>query len=200
MVNNDFWLTSGWHLLDKDKAGFLIPTEDFMKAYYYRPEVAPVEESCEAELALHKKLIEAPFAIIEKNDIKSNFYIYRNDVISEYIKDERDGIYHLYILNANYAPVNTFTDSKFTQTPVDLYPQLDRDNIDSNPKSAKTYAKRAPIGDTATNDLKKSITRETIDIFLPTILFINVDFPELGIPKILTKPDLFFNLFSNKIP
>ena len=69
MVNNDFWLTSGWHLLDKDETGFLIPTEDFMKAYYYRPEVAPVEESCEAELALHKKLIEAPFAIIEKNEL-----------------------------------------------------------------------------------------------------------------------------------
>ncbi len=102
---------------------------------------------------------------IEKNDIKSNLYIYRNDVISDYIKDERDGIYHLYILNANNAPVNTFTNYKFTQTPVDLYPQLDRDNIDSNPKSAKTYAKRAPVGDVVTNDLKKSITRETIDVF-----------------------------------
>ena len=102
---------------------------------------------------------------IEKNDIKSNLYIYRNDVISDYIKDERDGIYHLYILNANNAPVNTFTNNKFTQTPVDLYPQLDRDNIDPNPKSAKTYAKRAPVGDVVTNDLKKSITRETVDIF-----------------------------------
>ena len=102
---------------------------------------------------------------IEKNDIKSNLYIYRNDVISDYIKDERDGIYHLYILNANNAPANTFTNYKFTQTPVDLYPQLDRDNIDPNPKSAKTYAKRAPVGDVVTNDLKKSITRETVDIF-----------------------------------
>jgi hypothetical protein len=102
---------------------------------------------------------------LEINDIKSNLYVYRNDVISEYIKNERDGIYHLYILNANNAPTNTFTNYKFTQSPVDLYPQLDRDNIDANPKSAKTFAKRAPIGDVATNDLKKSITRETIDIF-----------------------------------
>ena len=102
---------------------------------------------------------------IEKNDNKSNFYVYRNDVISDYIKDERDGIYHLYILNANNAPLNTFTDYKFTQTPVDLYPQLDRDNINPNPNSSKTFAKRAPVGDTATNDLKKSITRETIDVF-----------------------------------
>ena len=102
---------------------------------------------------------------LEKNDIKSNLYIYRNDVISDYIKDVSDGIYHLYVLNANNIPTNTFTNYKYTQTPVDLYPQLDRDNIDSNPKSAKTFAKRAPVGDVVTNDLKKSITRESIDVF-----------------------------------
>jgi microcystin-dependent protein len=102
---------------------------------------------------------------LEKNDIRSNLYIYRTDVISEYIKDERDGIYHLYVLNASNFPTSTFTNYKFTQTPVDLYPQLDRDNVDSNPKSAKTFAKRAPIGDVVTNDLKKSITRESLDIF-----------------------------------
>jgi len=102
---------------------------------------------------------------LEKNDIKSNLYVYRSDVISDYIKDEKDGVYHLYVLNANNAPENTFTNYKFTQTPVDLYPQLDRDNFDPNPKSSKTYAKRSPIGDVVTNDLKKSITRESIDIF-----------------------------------
>lgn len=102
---------------------------------------------------------------LERNDIRSNLYIYRNDVISDYIPNERDGIYHLYVLNANNAPQGTFANYKFTQSPVDLYPQLDRDNVDSNPKSAKTYAKRAPVGDVATNDLKKSISRESIDIF-----------------------------------
>ena len=102
---------------------------------------------------------------LERNDIKSNLYIYRNDVISDYIYNQKDGIYHLYVLSANNAVPNTFTDSKFTQSPVDLYPQLDRDNYDDNQLSAKTFAKRSPIGDVATNDLKKSITRETCDIF-----------------------------------
>ena len=50
MTINDFWLTSGWHLLDKDQTGCLVPTEDFMRAYFYRPEVAPIDESCEAEI------------------------------------------------------------------------------------------------------------------------------------------------------
>ena len=69
MTINDFWLTSGWHLLDKDKSGCLVPTEDFMRAYFYRPEVAPIEESCEAEIELHKKLVEAPFVKVEKRDL-----------------------------------------------------------------------------------------------------------------------------------
>ena len=102
----------------------------------------------------------------ERNDIQSNLYVYRNDVISDYIKDERDGIYHLYVLNANNPSVGLYDDNYFTQTPVDLYPQLDRDNHDDNPLSAKTFAKRAPIGDVCTNDLKKSITRETVDTVL----------------------------------
>ena len=61
MVKNDFWLTSGWHLLDKDDEGRLLPTEDFMRAYFYRPEVAPIEESCEAEIDIHKRLVDTPF-------------------------------------------------------------------------------------------------------------------------------------------
>ena len=58
MVKNDFWLTSGWHLLDQNDEGHLVPTEDFMRAYFYRPEVVPIEESCEAETNLHKKLVD----------------------------------------------------------------------------------------------------------------------------------------------
>ena len=61
MVQNDFWLTSGWHLLDHNNDGHLVPTEDFMRAYFYRPEVAPIEESCEAEIELHKRLVDKPF-------------------------------------------------------------------------------------------------------------------------------------------
>jgi len=102
----------------------------------------------------------------ERNDLKSNIYIYRNEVISPYIEDVQDGIYHLYLLNANNRVSTEFTSFDYSQSPVDLYPQLDRDNFNSNPESAKTFAKRFPIGDVVTNDLKKSITRETVDKLL----------------------------------
>jgi hypothetical protein len=99
----------------------------------------------------------------ERNDWQSNLYVYRNEVISPYVQGSQDGIYHLYLLNASNKITEEFTNLEYSQNPVNLYPQLDRDNIDANPQSAKTFALRSPIGDTNTSDLKKSITRETVD-------------------------------------
>ena len=107
----------------------------------------------------------ASLPTFKRNDLQSNLYIYRNEIISEYIEGVQDGIYHIYALNASNNITNTFTSLEYSQSPVDLYPQLDRDNLDYNPLSAKTFAKRAPIGAVVTNDLKKSVTRETIDKF-----------------------------------
>ena len=81
MVQNDFWLTSGWHLLDHNNDGHLVPTEDFMRAYFYRPEVAPIEESCEAEIELHKRLVDKPFDIVDKKELN---LIRDKDVIFNY--------------------------------------------------------------------------------------------------------------------
>ena len=101
----------------------------------------------------------------QKNDINSNYYIYRNDVITPFIYGVQDGIYHLYVLNADNPIPGEFDYLKYAQHVVDLYPQLDNDNVDDNPPAAKTFAKRFPIGQVVTNDLKRSITRETIDKF-----------------------------------
>jgi hypothetical protein len=102
----------------------------------------------------------------ERNDLKSNLYVYRNEVISEYIEDVQDGIYHIYALTADKAVPTEFTNLKYSQNIVDLYPQLDRDNINDNPTSAKSFAKRSFIGEVVTNDLKKSITKESTDTLL----------------------------------
>jgi len=99
----------------------------------------------------------------ERNDLKSNYYIYRNEIITPHIHNVQDGVYHLYVLNADNAIATEFTASKFSQNVTDLYPQLDRDNPSENPAASKSYAKRAPIGDVVTSDLRKSLTRETAD-------------------------------------
>jgi hypothetical protein len=102
----------------------------------------------------------------ERNDLKSNYFIYRSEVITPYIFNTQDGIYHLYVLKADNGIPTEFTGLKYSQNVVDLYPQLDKDNVDDNPRAAKTFAKRSPLGDVATNDLKKSITRESVDKFV----------------------------------
>ena len=63
-------------------------------------------------------------------------------------------------------PSGQFDDEKYNQNIVNLYPEYDRDNIDANPPAAVSYAKRFPLGDVVTNDLKKSITRETTNKFI----------------------------------
>jgi len=105
----------------------------------------------------------------ERNDLQQNLYVYRNEVISPYVEGQQDGIYHLYVLNASNGIPEEFVNLEYSQSPVDLYPQLDRDNVEANPPAAKTFALRAPIGDTNTSDLKKSITRETIDKFTKSL-------------------------------
>ena len=104
----------------------------------------------------------------ERNDSKNNLYVYRTEVIKPYIYNVQDGVYYIYLLNASNSIESEFTDLKYSQNVVNLYPQLDKDNYNDNPPSAKSYAKRSPIGDVVTNDLKKSITRETIDKFYKT--------------------------------
>ena len=102
----------------------------------------------------------------QRNDLQSNLYIYRSEVISDYIKDVQDGIYHLYVLKADNTVVEEFTDQKYSQNVTDLYPQQDKDNENDNPPSAVSFAKRDPIGDVVTNSLKNSITRESTDRLL----------------------------------
>jgi hypothetical protein len=56
----DFWLHSGYHLADRDAAGKLLVSDDLLRAWWARPEVMPVEESCAAERALHAALLAEP--------------------------------------------------------------------------------------------------------------------------------------------
>ncbi len=99
----------------------------------------------------------------ERNDNKKNFIIYRKEVITPYIYNVQDGVYYAYLINASNQIESEFTDLQYSQNIVDLYPQLDRDNKNDNPPAASSFAKRSPLGDVVTSDLKKSITRETID-------------------------------------
>jgi len=65
----DFWRNSGFHLLERDSTGRLRVTDDFLRAYYLRPEVHPVEDSDEAERALHAALMAEPRRRIAQGEL-----------------------------------------------------------------------------------------------------------------------------------
>jgi Family of unknown function (DUF6352) len=59
-ISRDFWLSCGHHLLDRDAAGRLLVTDEFLKVYLARPELVPPPEACAAERALHNELLREP--------------------------------------------------------------------------------------------------------------------------------------------
>ena len=101
----------------------------------------------------------------ERTDNTGNFILYRKEVIKPYIYNVQDGVYYAYLINASNGIESEFTDAFYSQSIVDLYPQLDRDNKNDNPQASVSYAKRSPLGEVVTNDLKKSVTKETVDKF-----------------------------------
>ncbi len=65
----DFWLSCGHHLLDRNEAGGLVITDEFLKVYFARPELTPPEEACVVEKTLHAALLSEPRRAVEKDEI-----------------------------------------------------------------------------------------------------------------------------------
>ncbi|HSD42161.1 MAG TPA: DUF6352 family protein [Burkholderiales bacterium] len=67
----DFWRNSGFHLLERDAAGRLCVTNDFLRAYLLRPEIRPVEESGPGEITLHGQLLDEPRRVVTARDLEA---------------------------------------------------------------------------------------------------------------------------------
>lgn len=65
----DFWLSCGHQLLDRDDGGGLVLTDEFLKAYLARPELAPPDDACTVERTLHAALLSEPRRPISAADI-----------------------------------------------------------------------------------------------------------------------------------
>ena len=67
----DFWRNSGFHLLKRNPSGQLVVTDDFLRAYYLRPEIHPLEESCYAEHRLHAALMRDPRRSVSADELQA---------------------------------------------------------------------------------------------------------------------------------
>jgi hypothetical protein len=97
----DFWLSSGHLLTDRDAGGYLLVTDDLLKAYLARPELRPPPEACATERRLYETLFEEPrrritaeeIAAIADADARQNW---------ELMIDFRDRLVHHKTLEAAY--------------------------------------------------------------------------------------------------
>ncbi len=60
----DFWSNSGCNTLQVNERGWLTPTDNYLRLYLDRPELALVDESCPAERALHAALTNDPSRVV----------------------------------------------------------------------------------------------------------------------------------------
>src|SRR6185369_6511869 len=65
----DLWPSCGFRLLHKGADGRLYVTDDYLRLYDGRPELAPPPEAEAAEHALHASLMEAPRRTVPEAEI-----------------------------------------------------------------------------------------------------------------------------------
>lgn len=65
----DFWPGCGYRHLTVGADGRLTVTDAFLRGYLLRPELAPVPESCNAELALHDALVASPRRAVAEREL-----------------------------------------------------------------------------------------------------------------------------------
>ncbi len=63
------WKSSGRHLVTRTDGGWLAATPDLLRAYYTRPEIHPVEESCANEHRLFEALMESPDRPVDRSEL-----------------------------------------------------------------------------------------------------------------------------------
>ena len=101
---------------------------------------------------------------IQRKRYKDTYYLYRNSESQKFIAGEQDGIYYLTLLNSSNKPTITpFREESFPQPVQELFPQTDRDNPVSDPVASKSFAQSQLIGNVVVDNVKNSITKETLE-------------------------------------
>ena len=89
--------------------------------------------------------------------------VYRVNQIQEYIPNKQSGVYDLLVVSAGNKPVvSPFTNQRYSQPIANLYPQLNRDNPESDVPAANSFASSDIIGEVVVNDPRNSLTKETL--------------------------------------
>ena len=99
-----------------------------------------------------------------KKEYEDSLYVYRTEEAQKYITGEQDGVYYITLVNASEKPtVTPFNNEKYSQPVKQLFPQIQRDEPESDPEASRCFARSALIGDVVINDPRNSITKEALN-------------------------------------
>lgn len=70
-MSNAFWKSAGYQLVERDERGWLSLTPDYLRAYFTRPEIHPVDDSCDNEHRLFEKFMADPFAAVSSSELEA---------------------------------------------------------------------------------------------------------------------------------
>jgi len=110
--------------------------------------------------------------LVSREEYSGTYFIYRTNTIKPHVPGPKgqDGIYQLIVLNSSVSPSESvgydLYKKRFNQDVRNLYPQVDRDNFESDPIATISYADLQTIGKVITNDKKNSLTKESVNNFI----------------------------------
>jgi hypothetical protein len=108
---------------------------------------------------------------IQREKYRDSLFIYRSQEIKPLIPGAggQDGIYNIIALCGSISPDSSvgfgLSERNFNQDVRNLYPQVDRDNYDSDPLPTLSHAELSPAGVVKTSDKKDSLTKEALNYF-----------------------------------
>jgi hypothetical protein len=103
---------------------------------------------------------------VSRDAYRNTYTIYRINTVQEQEFNKADGIYHLTCLLNNVSPNDAyFIGDEYPQNIANLYPTRDRDNYDTDPIAAVSYASNEKLGKVHVNDRENSITKEVVETF-----------------------------------
>ncbi len=97
----DFWPSSGFSRLQRNPRGWLLPTDDYLRLFLSRPELALLPESCAAEQALHAALQTAPSRPVSEEQLLALQDADARESYSLFLRF-RDGLLDAGTLEASY--------------------------------------------------------------------------------------------------
>ena len=137
-----------------------------------------------------------------RNEYDTTYSIQKIDTIQSYITGQQDGVYYLTCLIGNISPTTNqgFSNLKFKQNATNLYPTVDKDNLDVDPTQSISIASNEFIGRVNVNNPLNSITKEsTLEFIKDTNIgfgVTNAVSDPTGVTTIFTKSNHNLNSIS----